>query len=203
MRNLSTEEFERIVEAGHETRNLEFKSGFSWDDDGSVWLREKVIQTVLGMTNTRDGGTIVVGIPENNGIPDLSKGMSEAQCASFDRYDDVKGVIDGFATGAGFDISEAEHDGQNFVVLTVRAFDLTPAICKKDGQNHGGKLLLRKGDVYVRAKNGTESTIRATETEMREIIELATDKGQRNLAGRGWRFDVGASERFEEQRGDF
>ena len=52
MRILSIEEFKVLIEAGHETRNVEFKQAFSWDDIGSVWLREKVIQTILGMANT-------------------------------------------------------------------------------------------------------------------------------------------------------
>ena len=205
MRILSAQEFQELIEAGHETRNVEFKSAFSWDDAGSLWLREKVIQTVLGMSNTRNGGTIVIGIREDNGVPDLDHGLSDEQFQTFDRYDDIKGVIDGFAA-AGFDISGAERNGQRFVFVSVREFDLVPAICKKDGQykdKGSGKLLLQRGDIYVRAKNGTESTIRTTEAEMQEIIELAIDKGQRNLVGRGWKFEVQTPDRFKKQRGDF
>ncbi len=203
MRILSIEEFKVLIEAGHETRNVEFKQAFSWDDIGSVWLREKVIQTILGMANTRDAGTIIIGIKEDGGIPDLNHGLSDKQYETFDRYDNIKGVIDAYAT-VGFDIAGAELDGQRFVVVSVRPFDLMPAICKKDGQyNESGKFLLRRGDIYVRAKNGTDSTIRATEIEMQEIIELAIDRGRRHLTGRGWHFDSNALSRFREQRGDF
>jgi predicted HTH transcriptional regulator len=204
MRNLSTESFKALVEAGHETRNIEFKPAFEWDGPASSWLRDKVIRAVLGMSNTRDGGTIIVGIKEDSkGIP-ISEGVSEAQRATFERYDDIKGVIDGYGGGIEFDIAEAKHDGKQFVVITVGEFRLAPIICRKDGQEHSdGKRLLVRGEVYARAKSGTDSTIRATEVEMQEIIELAIDKGRRNLTERGWHSETSAQSEFSKQRDNF
>ena len=64
MLKMTTEEFRLLVEAGHEIRNIEFKQPFKWSDDKSIWLRERVIKGILGFSNTKDGGNIVIGVTE-------------------------------------------------------------------------------------------------------------------------------------------
>ena len=45
---------------------------------------------------------------------------------------------------------------------------------------------MRRGDIYCRLLSGNISTDKATEKEMREIIEMAIDKGNRKLKERGY-----------------
>lgn len=183
MLKLSPEEFHSLKEAGYERRNVEFKSPFIWGDTASVWLQENVIRAVLGFANTKDGGDIIIGIGEDDNKKPVLTGLEDAQVTSFN-YDSVKGVIDSFASPyINLDIRIAEEEGKRFVVIRVSEFDDIPIICRKDGQNQN---VLKRGDIYCRSRSGSPATIRVTEAELREIIELAIDKGQEKLEQRGY-----------------
>lgn len=183
MIKIPSEEFLPLIEAGHEMRNTEFKSPFQWDDDNSVWLRENVIKAALGLTNTKDGGNIVIGVTEGPNSSLQLNGLSEAEFQSFS-YDDVKEQIDSFANASvSFMIKEAEYDSKRFIVIQVSEFVELPVICKKNSQSNG---LMRRGDIYCRLRSGKISTDRVSEVEMREIIEMAIDNGNRKLNKRGY-----------------
>ena len=184
MQILPDDEFRRLIEAGYESTRIEFKSPFSWKDDESLWLREKVIQTVLGLANTGDGGDIILGIETEDNKNIKLVGLDEGQLNSFS-YDLLKGAVDSFASPCvNFDISEGHYDNKRFIVIRVSEFEDIPIICKRDGQHKD--LILRRGDIYCRSQSGPPGTIRATETEMREILELAIDKGMKKLTKRGY-----------------
>lgn len=184
MRILSSDEFQSLIEAGYESRRVEFKPPFSWNDEEYLWLREKAIQTMLALANTRDGGDIIIGIETKDDNSVELNGLNEKQISSFN-YDLVKGIVDSFAMpGVNFDIAEGRYDNKRFIVVRVSEFDEIPVICKKDSQHKD--LILRKGEIYCRSRSGPPATIRATEYEMREIIELAIDKGKKKLGERGY-----------------
>jgi len=183
MFRMPTEEFRALIEAGHEMRNLEFKQPFKWSDDNSIWLREKVIKAVLGFSNTKDGGNIVIGVTENDNSPPARVGLSTAELRSFS-YDDTKGQIDSFGSSEiSFMVKEAEDKDKYFIVIQVSEFEELPIICKKDSQT---KDVMRRGDIYCRLLSGNISTGKVTEKEMRKIIEMAIDKGNRRLDERGY-----------------
>lgn len=188
---MSTEDFLRLVEAGYETRNIEFKPSYIWSVPANIWMREKMIQTILGLVNTRDGGSVIIGIEEDrNGInPRINMvGMTEEEINSFN-YDILKSIIDSFASSnTEFDISEAFHDGKKYLVIQVNEFEEFPVICKRNGQyiNESRDRILREGDVYCRSKKGRPSTIRVSYNEIKEIIESSIDKGNKKLKQRGY-----------------
>lgn len=177
------EDFLLLIEAGHETRNTEFKSPFTWGEDKSLWLQEKVIKAVYGFSNTKDGGNIVIGVAEEiNSSPQLV-GLSTGELQSFS-YDNIKGQIDSFGSSAiSFMVKKAEYNGKCFIVIQVGEFEELPIICKKDSQING---IMRRGDIYCRLLSGNISTDKVAEKEMREIIEMAIDKGNRKLKERGY-----------------
>lgn len=184
MRKLSSEEFKRLTEAGYESRRIEFKPSFTWNDLRSSALKEKIIQTILGFANTRDGGDIIIGISErrNSQTPQLL-GLDGDQFKSF-KYDKLKQVVDSFASAAvNFSILEASKGNNQFVVVRVSEFDESPIVCKKNGKN---TRFLRQGDIYCRSRTGAPATVRSTDIELREIIELAVDKQIRKLRRRGY-----------------
>jgi predicted HTH transcriptional regulator len=201
MKSISEEDFLAIIEIGYETPNLEFKPSFTWNDKENKWFREKIIQTVLAMSNTRDGGTIVVGIEEKDNQL-IYDGISDKELKTFN-YDSLKDVMDGFASPlASFDLAQAKTDNKIYLIINVSEFDEQPIICKNDGDNIG---LLRRGDVYVRSKRGNPGSIKVTEIEMKEIIELAVDKHQAKLKKRGWQFEGAqqVDETYKKERGGF
>lgn len=184
MNKLDDKQIASLLEAGYELRNREFKSPFLWTDIKSRWLKEMVVKAVLGMTNIRFGGQIIIGVKEESNKSLVLEGMTDIQLSSFDDYDGIKGCIDGFSyTNTNFDISYGELQNKKFVVITVQEFDEIPAICKKDGQEKG---TLKIHTIYSRSKKAPYSTIPVTDVELREIIQMAVDKEKGSLRARGW-----------------
>jgi len=184
MNKLTDEQMAALLEAGYELRNREFKSPFLWSDINSRWLKEKVARAVLGMTNTRLSGQIIVGVEEGKQKELILRGLTDNQLNSFKDYDSIKGYIDGFShTETNFDISWGESQGKKYVVFNIQEFHEIPAICKKDGQE---KDVLKKDVIYARSKKAPYSTIPVTDIELREIIHMAVDKEKNDLKTRGW-----------------
>lgn len=184
MNKLADEQIAALLEARYEFRNMEFKSPFLWSDSSSRWLREKVVRAVLGMTNTKLSGQIIIGIEEGKQKELILKGLTDNQLDSFQDYDHIKGYIDGFShTETNFDISWGESKSKKYVVFTIQEFYEIPAICKKDGQE---KNVLKKDVIYARSKKAPYSTIPVTDIELREIIHMAVDKEKNDLKTRGW-----------------
>lgn len=187
MRKLSEEQLKGLLEAGYETRNVEFKPPFKWGDPKSIWLQDKVTQAVIAMSNTRSGGQVVIGIEEDTTTNKIKlTGVTEDQLTSFEDYDGLKGHIDGFAGETIFDLCWGEHANKKYVIFVVQEFEEKPLICRNNGQIHGNHPILRKDDIYVRTKRAPYSSTRATESELIEIIRMAVDKEKSNLESRGW-----------------
>ena len=174
MRRFPDNYLPRLLEGGEETRTLEFKSRFRWDDQKSLWLQEKVIQAILGLSNTPSGGVLLVGIKQDGSEAPELQDMTEDQIRSFGT-EGLKAKIDGFASSAtAFDHGTAVYLGKTLVVFQVSQFARRPIICKKDGL-HQDKIL-REGEIYVRSTRAQYSTRRATAEELEEIIDIAVEK---------------------------
>jgi predicted HTH transcriptional regulator len=173
---MTREQFLEIVAVLQEGRNLEFKQSTPWTT--KEW-KAKIAKTVLGFSNVRDGGNIVIGVEKNpNGIFEL-KGMEEEHFASYDE-DHVASVVATYADPyAKLAVHKLIVDEKRFVVIRTQEFDEVPVICKQDFQG-----VLRKGAIYTRSHRIAETVEVPTQTEMREIIELATDKETRKFIER-------------------
>lgn len=75
-----------------------------------------------------------------------------------------------------FDQAVLESDGKRFVVITVEEFRHSPVICTKTLQV-AGATVLRIGALYVRGRRKPESVEVSTYEEMRDLIDLAVEKG--------------------------
>ncbi len=182
---MTDEEFEEILALGHENSNVEFK--------GPGLLKDKhfcarVVKAILGMANRRDGGRVVIGVSDTSGILDCI-GLSEAEFASW-RFDDVSAVIATYADPyVRFDLFTHQVNNKKFVVLQVYEFDDIPVLCKKKyeykKQDGTYEQVLREGALYVRTRRKPETTEIPSQTEMRDLLEIATEKGVKkaNAAG--------------------
>jgi hypothetical protein len=177
---MSTSDIQQYIEAGAESRHIEYKRSFSWDD---VPIRTKIIKTILGMSNTKDGGSIIIGMEEQPDNSYLPQGIQADHLSSFQDTDTIKEHASKYADPyAIFNVTIEKHNGVNFVLINVTEFDELPVICKNE---HTG--ILRRGAIYVRSKRGKPETIEVpTEVEMREIIEMAVDKANIKLSKRGY-----------------
>jgi hypothetical protein len=59
---MTERELESILAIGKETRHVEFKQSQPWN---AGQMRGKITKTILGMSNIRDGGVIVIGVQRN------------------------------------------------------------------------------------------------------------------------------------------
>jgi hypothetical protein len=161
-----------LISLGKEGRNLEYKKSMPWD---SAEFKAKITKSVLAMANLRDGGVIVIGMNENPPGHFTDEGMKDED---YDTYtEDI--LSEHFSKYADpfVEISirkiEREDDGKKFVFILVKEFEEIPVICKKDGPTGSG---LFKGRMYCRSRRKYETVEVPSQTEMREIIELATEK---------------------------
>ena len=166
------EELRALIELGREDRSVEYKESRTWDD-----LKNKIAKTSLGMANIRDGGTIVIGVSERSGSP-VPEGMSDDDIDTYDE-DDVRSFVNRFADPyVQLDLYRVSRDEQSFVAIVVHEFDQVPVICKR------GSIGLRDGAIYTRSYRMPETCEVPSQTEMREIIDMATDKEVRRFLER-------------------
>lgn len=164
-------ELHSLLSVGEQTRKVEIKRSISWDDRDH---RAKIVKTILGLSNIRDGGYLVIGV-EQRGDEFVFQGIEEDHLSSYN-YDNVATecslYADPFVEFTMEDVSD--ESGKKYLVFKVNEFSEIPVICKKNGREN-----LREGSVYTRPR-GIPSTIRVpNQSEMRDIIELATEKGLR------------------------
>jgi len=137
------------------------------------------------MANTRRGGVVIVGI-EQRGNTFFPVGLSDNDLDSW-HYDDVASRFARYADPwIDFDLTVKEYDGKRFVVLEVREFDEIPVLCKDEYQvpaqasvrsPRSAPPILRRGACYVRSRRKPETVEIPTQTEMRELLDLAIAKG--------------------------
>jgi predicted HTH transcriptional regulator len=152
--------FRRLIELGREDRFLEYKESGIWSD-----LKDNITKTALGMTNIRDGGTIIIGVSERSGqfVP---TGMLAPHLATY-REDTVRDCVHEFADPyIRTELHHVPYNDKIFVAIVVHEFDLV------------------RGRMYTRAYRKAETCEIPTQAEMREIIDVATDKAVRRLVRR-------------------
>ena len=175
---MTSEELETLLKVGYESNGVEFKGpGKRTDKD----FLARVVRGVLGMSNRRDGGVVVIGIGSKKLEP---MGLSPEELNTWTNYDDVSASINEYASpSARFDIEIVEISRKFFIVLYVYEFTDIPILCTKD-YNLGKSTVLRRGGCYVRARHKPETSEIPSEEEMRELLNLAIDKGVKDFVDR-------------------
>ena len=176
---MTDDEFAEIIRLSHEYRGIEFKGPLPLTDKHFM---AKVIRGMLGMANRRDGGYVVIGVNDDNGIltpVGLEPGILETW-----KYDDVASAIAPYTTPVlSFDIEVHEYKEQFFVVIIVAEFEDAPILCARDypSPNKETPPVLRKGACYVRSKHKPETSEIPTQEDMRALLDLAIEKGVKHF----------------------
>src|SRR5437870_10927208 len=86
---------------------------------------------------------------------------------------------------SSFDLKIREFQGREFAALEVHEFADIPTICKKgyyrDHQSGHREVVLREGACYIRSRHKPETVEVSSLEHMRELIDLATEKGVRKF----------------------
>lgn len=190
---LTPEEFAEYLSRGYEGRGYEFKGAIARED--AVFFA-KVTRAALGMANYSGGGVVFIGVDEGANHELVPTGLTDEQFQSWN-FDDVAA---GFAPAAdprlSIDLEVIEHLDRRFVAIIVHEFEEVPVLCRRN-YNHGGKTILRDGALYVRGRGKPESTEVPSQTEMRELLDTAIDKGIRRFLARAGRVGLGAQQQVE------
>lgn len=205
-KGMTEEEFAEIIARGREQSSVEFKGpGFRTDRH----LSAKVTRAALGMANRRDGGLVIVGIEEVDIGLNL-KGLTHQEVATW-RHDDI---ADGFASYADpsieFDTEQVIYQEKTFIVISVEEFREVPVLCKRS-YNKARDLILRDGACYIRPRRKPETIEVSTYADMRDLIDLATDKSLRRFIARAQSAGIPVTSQnartdedlFNEQLGNF
>ncbi|HHT9119008.1 MAG TPA: AlbA family DNA-binding domain-containing protein [Candidatus Hypogeohydataceae bacterium YC41] len=188
-----------ILEAPFESRSVELKPSIPWNDLNQQQQLQEIVKSILGMSNIKDGGKIILGVKQN---PDKSfeiEGMEENHLKTYDQekiYQDVRNIGE---PEPRFEIKNMEYGGKCFIVFLIQEFLYSPIICRKDGKNLGKEPLV-KGALYIRTHKPETKKV-DNETEMREIINLAVDKELDQFLKRKQRLEISKS--WEDDKEQF
>lgn len=195
---LTADEITEVLQAGHELRAFEVKGP---GDRNDAHLFAKVTRVALSMANHRDGGHVIIGIDDKQTAAMLP-GLTDSQLASWLSYDDVSRKLAEYADPPlRFESAPRELATKARVaVLQIFQFDDIPILCRRDFPQ-----VLRRGACYVRSHRVPESAEIPTAVEMRELLDLASERRLRTYistaerAGVELRGGPTPAERFDAQ----
>jgi predicted HTH transcriptional regulator len=195
---LSNNELKSLINLGRESRSIEYKQSYNWSNSEH---KAKLTKAILGLSNIKDGGFVILGVePQTHepvGMPeeDFNKIDSDALLAHVNNYADPY---------TDFIVYKYKKENKLFVIIEVFEFELIPVICKKDYTG-----VLQKGNIYTRPRRIPETAAIPSQTEMREIIDIAIEKGIRNFQIKLSKMGMGiksnerdSGELFDKELGD-
>lgn len=186
---VDTKIFESILNFGTEGVDLEFREDFEYD---SIFLRERLLKSILALSNTKGGGRVLIGIKdetlERTGLnADNSKSLKN-------KLDELKSQVQKFSSGA-IDIKFSIYNWNNkeFLFMEVEQYLEYPNVCKVDGQfvyedSEGiKKKMLEKGAIYVRSISDKPSSIKLSDPlDVASFFENALSKNLEYKNSKKW-----------------
>ena len=181
---MTASEFDTMLAVGYESRGIEFKGPGIRSERPFL---AQVARAVMGLANRRDGGSVILGVQDDGGI--LSPiGLADDHLESWRAYDDVAESINEYASpSVAFDREIFSFRGSQYVILNVREFVSIPVLCRRGYNIPNGRQVLREGACYVRSAHKPETSEIPSEQEMRELLDLAIEKGVREYLERARR----------------
>lgn len=148
---------------------VDYKTAMAAPADKQAWA--KVAKHVIGLSNRRDGGFLLIGVEDGTLRP---IGLTSQQVATWDAAK-VNAALAPYAMPGPVVqvIRGALPDGKVLVAVRVVPFEEQPLVCIKSVPGERGKApILRRGALYIRTE-GTETREISTEAEMRELLGRA------------------------------
>lgn len=175
---ISIERIRELIQLGNENRNLDYKGAFSWAEAGPD-ERCEIAKDVLAFSNTRDGGTILIGVHDKSGA---LEGLTEVQYASFDQTkfnNFVQKYTDPRHTA---NVHRLVIDEKRIVVIDVPEFSNVPILCARDANScsNPSRLILKRAALYKRTDRATSEAIEDAE-EMQELLNRGLLRRQDEL----------------------
>ena len=165
---MTDQEFADTLALGREMSGVEFKGPGPLSNGRLV---AQIVKAVLAMANRRDGGRVIIGV-EDNGNEINPVGLNDTELASWN-FDAVADQIARYADpSVSFDLEVRVYNGASHIVVRVEEFLDIPVLCKRAYDD-----VLRDGACYVRTRRKPETSEIPNQTEMRDLLDLAINKG--------------------------
>lgn len=179
--NISDDTLRNLLEGvGSESRALEFKESYEWknSDASMTFIQAKTLKTILAMSNTENGGYIVIGIKELSNSQFDFTGVSAINESSFQDTERIARTVDGLSSGhIDFEIGVGEYQNKRYIVFSIKQFNRMPNFAARNlGIN--GHMIIAENDVYVRANSAQPQTIKMTPDEFRDIVTLIESRDE-------------------------
>ncbi|MGZ5095231.1 MAG: AlbA family DNA-binding domain-containing protein, partial [Burkholderiales bacterium] len=193
----------RALRYGIETRSTEFK-----ESQPLEVLKWKIVKSAMAMANLRDGGRIIIGGSEREGLAVSLDGVKPEHLTDYDNDTIIQLINTHARPPVDLSVRIVPFDGKEFVGIEVAQFARTPVFCAKPTPNGTPeKLRLREGDVYVRS-NERIATTRAVNAElMAEVLEVAAETRAAQIVATaqriGLRIPDSALKQFAKEISDF
>jgi predicted HTH transcriptional regulator len=170
---MDKDQFLQLVQLGREGRNLEFKRSAAWTDSE---FKAKIIKSILAFSNVRDGGWIIIGVEQQDDGTFNLAGISPEHLATYTEDNIASSVAEFADPYVKIFLDKADVDGTLYLVIGIEEFDDIPVICKNNGAAN-----LRKGAIYTRSNRMAETVAVPSQTEMREILDMAIERRLRKF----------------------
>jgi len=196
---MDIQELYQLMARGEQLRTVEFKRSMSWNDPVT---KAKITKCILAMSNIRDGGHLVLGVEQQSDGSFAAVGMDPSHVLTY-KYDEISSHVATYADPyITFSLEQVSDGGKTFLVIKVEEFNDIPVICKRDGLEN-----LQSGVIYTRTRRMPESARVSNNTEMREILDMAIEKGIKIFVQRLHRVElirpsVSDEELFNQQLGE-
>lgn len=208
MKELIEAKIQEILQGNAESLNTEFKATF--DFNINVWAKERLIRSVLAMSNTRDGGYVIIGITEKEDKDLDFTGVENSHLAIFRlKVEDFKTKIESFSSSpVNYEIGVGSYKKKNYIIISVSEFSLNPSICRRNGEYKDKTL--EEGAIYIRTLKDKPSSVKLSNpVDIQDFLDRITDKQITNLHKRGWKHEteniINKSDKslFEKERKGF
>ncbi len=167
----------QYLEFLQEGRNVDYKESTAWNDNE---FKAKITKSILGFSNVRDGGVIIFGVKEQADGSFTKEGVSKEHYDTYN-FDDLTSHISNFADPyVRLELYKEELEGGNYILIRIFEFDELPVICKRAYTPASGAIL-RCGAIYTRSYGKPQTIEVPSQTEMREILDMATEKKVRKF----------------------
>jgi|SRR3989339_1284635 len=190
---------------GSETRGFDYKKAESWDS-----CKFGLVKDILAMSNTQDGGTIVLGVSQNDvtGQFEYLGFQDDEQLKDYD-VTKVSDFTNTFANPeVNIEIFADEYENKKYIFIIVKEFKNIPIICKKNSSNNSE---LKNGCVYIRTDSAKSIPITSqgieSVTEMRKLLDLAITKQKeelleniRRIVGTEPKYAVSAEQLYQKEK---
>jgi predicted HTH transcriptional regulator len=197
---MNTEDLELLLDGGTETQSLDFKESCPWNANSFA-------KDILAMSNVQEGGTIIIGVVENDDGSFMRQGIKVEHRKTFNTdkvMDDLSKFADPYVQVSVKFVNDKNNT--EYAVILVEPFKDVPVICKKDSSD------TKIAGIYYRNRDGRpKSSMISNSFDMRDLIDRAVVKSAKRAREIGFVLPTSdetkkilkvVEDRMKKERGD-